>query len=178
MLDNQYIVTRLILVNAQLEYVMDNSFRNLRLRQLDNRLVSFNPLRTTAIPRGGWLREIRTALRMSTAQLGRRLGLTRQAVSAFEHAEAAGSITLKSLRRAADAIQCDLVYALVPRDSLEALLDRQAQTVAAATVKRASHTMSLERQEVSEQETAAQLQELSGRLRSAWSRNLWDGIDR
>jgi len=156
---------------------MDNSLRNLRLRQLDNCLVSFNPLRATATPKSGWLREIRTALRMSTAQLGRRLGRTRQAVSALEHAEAEGSITLKSLRRAADALQCDLVYALAPRESLEALLDRQARTLAAATVKRASHTMSLERQEVSEQETTAQLQELSDRLRSAWSRKLWDRID-
>ena len=156
---------------------MDNSLRNVRLRQLDTSLVSLRPLRTTATPRGGWLREIRTALRMSTAQLGRRLGLTRQAISALEHAEAEGSTTLKSLRRAADALQCDLVYALVPRESLEALLDKQARTVAAATVKRASHTMSLERQEVSEQETAAQLQELSRRLRSTWSRKLWDGID-
>ena len=114
---------------------------------------------------------------MSTVQLGRRLGLTRQAVSALEHAEAEGSITLKSLRRAADALECDLVYALVPRESLETLLDRQAQAAAAAIVKRASHSMSLERQEVSEQETAAQVQELADRLRSGWSRNLWDKVD-
>lgn len=156
---------------------LNNTLQNLKLRQLEASLAPFRSLRAAPAPRKGWLNEVRKALRMSTTQLGRRLGLTRQGVSALEHAEADGSITLKSLRRAADSLQCDLVYALVPRESLETLLDRQAQTVAAATVKRASHTMSLERQEVSEQETEAQVQDLANRLRAQWPRNLWDAID-
>jgi predicted DNA-binding mobile mystery protein A len=98
-------------------------------------------------------------------------------VSALEHAEAAGSITLKSLKRAAEGLHCDLVYALVPRESLENVFDGRIRTVAAARVKRASHNMALERQEVSDQETAAQVEELAARLRSESPRNLWNEVD-
>jgi predicted DNA-binding mobile mystery protein A len=98
-------------------------------------------------------------------------------VSALEHAEAKGAITLKSLRRAAEGLHCDLVYALVPRESLENVFDGRIRTVAAARVKRASHNMALERQEVSDQETAAQVEELAARLRSESPRNLWNEVD-
>ena len=100
--------------------------------------------------------------------------LTGQAVSALEHAEARSTVTLQSLRRAANALDCDLVYALVPREGLEAFRDRQAREVASAIGIRASHSMSLERQQVSRQETAAQVRELADRLQSQWSRQLWD----
>lgn len=156
---------------------MDISLRSLKLRQIDTALEPFRSLRTVHAPAKGWLSEIRRALAMSAAQLGHRLGITRQAVSSLEYAEADGSITLKSLHRAADALQCDLVYALVPRESLETLLDRQAQTVALARVNRASHTMALERQDVSEHEREAQVQDLAKRLRAQWPRNLWDATD-
>lgn len=154
-----------------------NSLRRLTLRQLDASIAPFQLLRTAPVSRKGWVREIRIALGMSAAQLGRRLGLTRQAVSALEHAEAGGSITLKSLKRAAEGLHCDLVYALVPRESLENLLDQRVRTVAAAMVKRASHSMALERQEVSDQEIAAQVEELADRLRSESLRHLWNEVD-
>jgi predicted DNA-binding mobile mystery protein A len=98
-------------------------------------------------------------------------------VSALEHAETKGSITLKSLRRAARGLHCDLVYALVPRAGLETMFDGRVRTVAAAIVKRASHSMALERQEVSDQETTAQVEELADRLRSESPRNLWNEVE-
>jgi len=156
---------------------MFNSLRRLTLRQLDASLASLQRLRGAPVPHKGWVREIRSALGMSAAQLARRLALTRQAVSALEHAEAEGSITLKSLKRAAQALHCDLVYALVPRESLESMVDGRVRTVAAALAKRASHSMALERQEVSVEETAAQVEELADRLRSASPRNLWNEVD-
>ena len=53
-------------------------------------------------------------------------------MQALERREADGAITLESLERAADALGCDLVYALIPRRPLEEMLHDQAQKVAQA----------------------------------------------
>jgi predicted DNA-binding mobile mystery protein A len=85
--------------------------------------VSFDPdlagqqsLRGVERPAAGWLRAIRLASGVSAGELGRRLGVSRQLPLQFERAEAADTITLKSLRAVAAALGCELVYALVPRD--------------------------------------------------------------
>lgn len=150
------------------------SFNQLQLRQLDAQLKPLQPLRALAAPRSGWIREIRRALRMTSTQLGARLGRTKQLAGALERAEAEGKVTLGSLRRAANAMGCDLVYAIVPRESLEKVLDQQAYAQAAAIVGRTSHSMWLERQAISEEETAAQTKDLAGKLRAEWSSRLWD----
>jgi predicted DNA-binding mobile mystery protein A len=111
---------------------------------------------------------------MTTAQLGRRLGLTKQRVGVLERAEAEGKMTLASLKRAAQALGCELVYAVVPRESLVGLVERQAQVVAASMVKRAAHSMWLEHQGTSEQASAAQIKDLAEKLRSEWSSRIWD----
>lgn len=76
-------------------------------------------------PPTGWLRAIRETSGVSAGELGRRLGVSRQLPLQFERAEATDTITLKSLRAVAAALDCDLVYALVPRDGW---LDIQAES--------------------------------------------------
>ena len=118
--------------------------RNDRAR-LDKRLAAWKTLPVAAPPRG-WLRAIRDALGMSQADLAARLGVTRQRVAQLEHAEVDGSIQLSTLRRAAEAMDCVLVYALVPNTTLEDTVHRQALNVAASDVDRARQTMLLEAQ--------------------------------
>jgi predicted DNA-binding mobile mystery protein A len=67
---------------------------------------------------------------MSSRQLAARLGLSQPAVSQLERSEVAGRIQLNSLRRAAAALDCEFVYALVPRTSLEETLDNRARALA------------------------------------------------
>jgi predicted DNA-binding mobile mystery protein A len=102
------------------------------------------------------------------------LGTSRQGAASIESAEANGSITLKSLRRTAEALHCDLVYAIVPRRTLTEIVDAQARVRATAVANRAAHTMALERQETLPEETNAQVHDLARRLRSEWARDLWD----
>ena len=118
--------------------------RNDRAR-LDKRLAAWKTLPVAAPPRG-WLRAIRDAIGMSQADLAARLGVTRQRVAQLEHAEVDGSIQLSTLRRAAEAMDCVLVYALVPNTTLEDTVYRQAFNVAANDVDRARQTMLLEAQ--------------------------------
>ncbi len=148
--------------------------KRLKLRQLDTSLKPFQSLRKVAPPRPGWLTEVRKGLGMTTAQLARRLGVPKQRVGVLERAEAEGKLTLASLKRAAQALGCDLVYAIVPRGSLAEMVDRQAQALAAAIVQRTAHSMWLERQSPSEEEISAQIKDVAEQLRAAGSSHLWD----
>lgn len=114
-------------------------------KQVERRLSAWAALDRTP-PRLGWIRTIRQALGMSGSQLGSRIGVTKQAVADFEADERRGSISLAALRKVAAGMDCDLVYALVPRDSLARTLEDAARTIAKAELDRVQHTMSLEAQ--------------------------------
>ncbi len=138
-------------------------------RKLDERLA---PVAATvgARPRSGWVRAIRDALGMSAAELGARMGVSQARVSQIERAEVDHAVKLATLDRAADALGCKVVYALVPNeDSLEAMTLRQARRVARRDLDRVSHTMRLEDQ--SSGVDAAEVEELARRLTDR--RGLW-----
>lgn len=97
-------------------------------------------------PPKGWIRAIRDALGMSSEQLGRRLSLRSQSIDDWEKTEANGSIQLATLRRAADALDCTLVYALIPKTSLEETVQSRARRIAMRELRRVAHTMKLEDQ--------------------------------
>lgn len=122
-------------------------FLALQRKQLDARLRPRTVARLIEPPKKGWIRTIRTALGMTAAQLGRRLGTSPQAVLDLERSEAADRISLASLRKAALALGCDLVVAMVPKTSLESTVQRQAQQKAAQETNRTVHTMRLEAQD-------------------------------
>jgi predicted DNA-binding mobile mystery protein A len=81
-------------------------------------------------PDQGRMREMRDALGMTTRQLALRMGVSQSAVSQLERSEIADGIRLESLRRAAEALECDLVYALVPRTTLERTMRDRARVLA------------------------------------------------
>lgn len=89
---------------------------------------------------------------MSQAALARKLGVTGAAVAKLERAETSGGITLSKLSEVASALDCTLVYALVPKSSLEETVQRQARLVASERLKYVSHTMALEDQGLSADE--------------------------
>src|SRR5467141_994416 len=92
---------------------MNNKFRQLRLSQLDRALQD---MRTSPPrPTSGWISSVREALGITLDQIGKQIGSSRQAVQQLERAEATDRITLGALRRAAEAMGCELVYTLVPR---------------------------------------------------------------
>lgn len=139
--------------------------------RLDARLAGWREAAETPLPPRGWIRAIREALGMSAADLARRLGLTRQAVSQMEASEADGSIRLDTLRRAADALGCVLVYAVVPRTSLEEMVDERSRELAARAVEGVEHTMALEAQEGGAGDRERLVDDLAERLKR--SRRLW-----
>lgn len=128
---------------------MRSEFRHLRLKQLDRALEPYRAARGGPRPSKGWIRSIRQALGVSSGELGRRLGTSRQLPLQLEKGEAEDRITLKSLRAVANALDCDLVYALVPRaESMQELIESRARAEAKGRVLGVEHSMALEDQAV------------------------------
>lgn len=126
-------------------------------RRLDEKLAALRPLANVATPPKGWLRAIRNSLGMSAIQFAHRLGVAAsQSIEDIERSEAAGTVRLDTLRRAAKALDCTLVYAIVPKRSLQSMVERQARNKALAALSRVDQTMLLEDQRVSQ----ADLEEL------------------
>ncbi|MBI4203835.1 MAG: mobile mystery protein A [Betaproteobacteria bacterium] len=154
---------------------MTVTYRLLKLEQTDQLLRPWRRLTDTAKPRGGWIRAVREALGMTTVQLAKRLGVTQQAVTAFEKNEATGKITLESLEKLASAMDCRIVYAVVPNASPLAEMRRaRARALAERQVKRVSHSMKLEDQGVGAREEKRQLEQLTDELLRGSPRKLWD----
>jgi len=114
-------------------------------RELDRRLAGVSRDQLAA-PRAGWVRAVRQALGMSAADLGGRMGVTHSAVHDLESAEGLGRVTLERLSRAAKAMDCELVYALVPRTSLSQTVENQARFRIAHQVSATGRSMDLEAQ--------------------------------
>jgi predicted DNA-binding mobile mystery protein A len=80
------------------------------------------------------------------AALGGQLGVTAGAVTRLEQSEAADRIQLDTLRRAADALGCDLVYLLVPRRPLATVVRERARQLAHTQIAAVEQNMRLEDQ--------------------------------
>jgi predicted DNA-binding mobile mystery protein A len=97
--------------------------------------------------------------------------MTKQGVGKLEASEADGSIRLQTLRRAAEGLDCTLVYALVPNSSLEEIIDQRANEVARRDVKRVHHTMLLEDQRGGEEDEERLVRQLAAQAKQ--SSSLW-----
>jgi len=145
--------------------------------QLDATLARFGALREVTPPASGWIRAVRDALGMNGRQLADRLGEHRSRTKQLEQQEQAGSLTLKTMRRTAEALDCIFVYGIVPRTSLEDTLRNRAREVAIKRLKRASQTMALEDQALNTAENKKILAEMIEKMVEAHTSNLWDGHD-
>jgi len=121
------------------------------IKQLDSQLKEWQSVSSKYNrPRAGWVKTLRTVLSMSAEQLANRLGLTRSRIIQLEKAEVHDAITLRTLRETANALECEFVYALVPKghSTLEGIIEKRAEQIAKERVGRVAHTMSLESQSV------------------------------
>jgi predicted DNA-binding mobile mystery protein A len=126
---------------------MKPEYRDLRLKQLAATLDMFTNAKQAARPLRGWLRAVREALGVSQQEVAIAANVKRQSIIGFEEAEARDRITLRNLRRVADAMGCELVYALVPKSgSIQELAEQRTRSEATNRVLAVEHTMALEGQ--------------------------------
>ena len=150
--------------------------KELRLAQMDAVLQVAASQSLPQRPPAGWLRAIREALGLPSAALAARLGITASGVRKLEQAEAVDAITLGTLRRVAEALDCELQYALVPRRPLREMRWQQALHLAQQWQQRASRTMALEAQLVATPSAAAneRLEAMAQEILSTSGTRLWD----
>ena len=149
--------------------------RKLIIEQIDKKMEKFSLLSESDIPANGWIYSIRKALKMSLAQLGRRLNITAQSVKEIEERERNKSLTLKGLIEVADKLNLRFVYGFVPKDaSLEKMIEKRALQVAGEIVTRTSTTMSLENQQNSDERLEKSIKDRAEKIRLEMPRYLWD----
>ena len=163
------------------EQTMDANFQRLARRQLSQALVKFIGGPTLPKPPSGWIKAVREALDMTVRQFAARLGVTPSNVVRLEQRERDETISLDALRRAANALDCDLVYAVVPRGTaadstnnvLETMIESRARDVASEEIGRIARNMALEDQAVNAADLEAQIAERAAALAEK-PRALWD----
>jgi predicted DNA-binding mobile mystery protein A len=143
-------------------------------RHIERRLGKLRPARQFAQPQRGWIRAVRDALGMSAAKLAERMNVSQPRVFALEKAEARGAVTIASLERAAQAMECTLVYALVPNRPIDEMLQKRALRIVTEELARVQHTMRLENQGMSAAELKEERRRLAADLIREYPRRLWD----
>jgi predicted DNA-binding mobile mystery protein A len=141
--------------------------------QLEVSLQRLAPVRNVCPPSKGWIRAIRNALGMTAKQLAGRIGVIQQAVARIEKAEPSGSVTIKTMQRVAEGLDCVFVCGFIPKTSLEAALRKQAERLAAKRLAQAAQTMTLEAQALDAKENEKVLAEMVDDLMATIPPDLW-----
>jgi len=127
-----------------------------------------------SLPPEGWLRTVRKALGMSGLQLANRLGVTKARISKAEHDELTGSLTLRSVQKMAEAMNCRFVYAVVPEQNIEELIRKRAIQKAKEQVREASAHMALEAQELKAEMLASEIDRIASEIIEKMPSDLWN----
>ena len=153
---------------------MKRSYQKSRRHQLDEKLNNFSGLGLVLGVGTGWVRTVREALGMTTTQLAKRVGTNQSNIVRIEQREQEGTVSVNSLKKLAEALQCDLAYVLVPRKPLDQIVRNQALKVAKNELARISRTMSLEGQKTKTRSQEEWVKDLVDELVRNTPSKLWD----
>jgi predicted DNA-binding mobile mystery protein A len=149
--------------------------KKILIEQLDRKLKPFILSETIIIPDNGWINTIRTTINMTLEQLGKRLNMTKQGAKRIEESEAAGTITINSLKNVGMALEMKFVYGFVPIDgSVDSLLERRSRKLAEKIVLRTNQTMMIEDQAIEKEKLNTAIDELSKEIKAELKKSIWD----
>jgi transcriptional regulator with XRE-family HTH domain len=81
-------------------------------------------MKAPSIPQSGWIRQLRLSRGMSMSDLAKQAGVSQPTVLKWEERERSGTITLATLRRAAEALDADFGYLLAARAEIPPVAPR------------------------------------------------------
>jgi predicted DNA-binding mobile mystery protein A len=144
--------------------------------EVSNQLKKLGNSTPWKIPRRGWVRTMRTALGMSSRQLAAHIGVKPPRVFEIEKDELRGVVTLNTMKRVAESMGCDFVYAFMPKngETIEGLMIERAEEILKGKFSVVEHTMALEQQAVKTDSTNAQRSEAIKNLVAKPPRWFWD----
>ena len=149
--------------------------QKLVIEQLDKKLIKFYNLYEVIIPTEGWIYSIRTAIKMSLRQLGKRLSITAQSVKEIETREKNGTVSINVLRQVAEALDMKFIYGFIPNSrTIESMIDERANELANEIVLRTSTTMRLEDQENLPERIKKSIIDKAQEIKQEMPRYLWD----
>ena len=151
---------------AMIKQIIQEQYRSKIEQLIDFKLITR--------PKEGWIRTLRKALGMSSPQLAVRLDISKSQASQMERMEVEDRITLKQLRRVAEALDCELYYALVPRQSIEVMLQARAKLKAETLVSKTDVQMKLEAQQIPKEKLQEYVKLEVERLVREMPRDLWE----
>jgi predicted DNA-binding mobile mystery protein A len=127
------------------------------------------PFKDVPAPSVGWVRAVRDGLGMSRRQLASRLGVSVSRVQRLEHDEVTGSVTMKTMQRTAEAVDCVFVYAVIPKTSIEDSLQTQG-------IKKSMQRLGLVEDSniIKDESNAELLNALADQMIDKSKRTLWD----
>lgn len=143
-------------------------------KALDSKIASLPPLQKMQRPHKGWIKAVKEALGMSSKQLAARLGVSAPRITALEKSEVEETVTLASLRRAAEALDCAFVYSFVPKGSFEEVLQTRARRIAADIIGKVDHTMRLEAQNLQSDKLNEEIENLAAQILREQHKIIWD----
>lgn len=124
-------------------------------------------------PKLGWIKTIRESLSMPLSFPAKKMGISIQSVARFEKNEVDESITLKSLRQLAEAIDCELQYIIIPKQgSLQKMIEKRAYEKASELALEVEKTMILEDQKITNTEISVKL--LAEEFAENFGKRLWN----
>lgn len=132
---------------------------------------------TIDTPPEGWARTVRKALGIPITVISKRSGLSKAEIFRIERRELDGKVQLDTLRRLAQAMDCDLYYAISPRKTVDELISEKAHEAAVRIVSEMSTHMNLEMQGLSQSQIEDQVRMVQSQLLSMSSQSFWNRVE-
>ena len=149
--------------------------QKLIIEQLDKKIIKFSELNNIEIPSTGWIKAIRTALKMSLRQLGIKMNITAQSVKEIEERENNGTVSINVLRQVGQVLQLKFVYGFIPKNkTLKNMIEERAQQLAEEIVERTSISMKLEDQENQPERIKNAIKEKTKTIIDEMPKQLWN----
>lgn len=145
-------------------------------RLMEKKIRPWAALREDKTPGSGWIKAVRGALGMSARQLAERVGVEQSTITRLEERESVGKVTLESLATVAKAMDCKLIYAIVPNEryrDFEMIVNERAHDLARQLVERAEHSMRLEKQGTDAQDLDERIATLANQLKTQMDVRIW-----
>ncbi len=120
--------------------------REALLKHIERRSEQLRPILMK--PQKGWIHEIRVSLGITLAKLGGLCGLATPTIAQAERREIEGNLTIATLRKVAEAMNCEYIYMFISKSDMKEFINQKAYQKAQSILNTADLHMSLENQKV------------------------------
>ena len=152
-----------------------NIYEKLTIKQLDKQVKAFKNYPNT--PKEGWIKAIRKSLKLSAKALAKKMNVSQPSITVLEQREFEKRITLKKLEEIANAFDCSLHYAFIPKASFSKHIEETEIRAASLLLERVQKTMALEDQALTPLQQKEQMGLILNDIKQKPLKKLWNNYD-